>query len=131
MAGYKNVFKRVEKKYKLSRSQVDIIMPLLEKYMVVDKYGLTTICNIYFDTLDYKIIRQSIEKPAYKEKLRLRCYNVPNSDSLAFAELKKKVVGTVYKRRIAMPYSDAVEFLVNRKIEDRTQITKERKRENR
>ncbi|MBQ2662373.1 MAG: polyphosphate polymerase domain-containing protein [Clostridia bacterium] len=125
MAGYKNVFKRVEKKYRLSRSQVDIILPMLERYMVVDKYGLTTICNIYFDTLDYKMIRQSIEKPAYKEKLRLRCYNVPRGDSPAFVELKKKVVGTVYKRRIAMPYDEAVEFLAERKIKTQTQITKE------
>lgn len=125
MSGYKKVFKRVEKKYKLSRTQAEKIMPVLEKYMCVDNYGKTTICNIYFDTDDFKIIRTSIEKPQYKEKLRLRCYNVPNHESPSFAEIKKKVNGTVYKRRVSMPYDDAMEFLCNRKVQNRSQITAE------
>ncbi|MBQ9832321.1 MAG: polyphosphate polymerase domain-containing protein, partial [Clostridia bacterium] len=125
MAGYKNVFKRVEKKYKLTRQQYDKLMPLLEQHMKIDDYGKTTICNIYFDTDDFRIIRSSIEKPAYKEKLRLRSYNVPESDSRVFVEIKKKVNGVVHKRRIAMTYNEAVEFLVERKHDENSQIAAE------
>lgn len=125
MAGYKKIFKRVEKKYKLSRSQVEILMPMLERYMTVDKYGKTTICNIYFDTDDFRVIRTSIEKPKYKEKLRLRSYNVPKDESPAFVELKKKVNGIVYKRRISMPYSEAVNFLRNKEGMGESQIGRE------
>ena len=79
--------------------------------MHVDSYGKSTVSSIYFDTADMRLIRASIEHPIYKEKLRLRCYGTPSAESNAFIELKKKYKGVVYKRRIEMPYADAMEFL--------------------
>ena len=63
------------------------------------------------DTPDHRLIRSSLEKPVYKEKLRLRSYGVPQSDTTVFAELKKKYKGIVYKRRIGMPRHEAACFL--------------------
>lgn len=70
--------------------------------MKKDAYGAYTICNIYYDTGDWRLIRKSLEKPVYKEKLRVRSYGVPTGDDKVFVELKKKYDGVVYKRRVAM-----------------------------
>ena len=71
-------------------------------YRKKDAYGAYTICNIYYDTGDWRLIRKSLEKPVYKEKLRVRSYGVPTGDDKVFVELKKKYDGVVYKRRVAM-----------------------------
>ena len=68
--------------------------------MKEDAFGSYTICNIYYDTPDWRLIRASLEKPAYKEKLRVRSYGVPTETDRVFVELKKKFDGVVYKRRI-------------------------------
>ena len=90
------VFARYEKKYWLSPDQYHVLRGLLLDRMREDDYGRYTICNIYYDTPDYHLIRTSLEKPIYKEKLRLRSYGVPNAQSQVFLELKKKYRGVVY-----------------------------------
>lgn len=105
------VFQRVELKYLLDRAQFEALWEILQPYMRPDEYGRSTICNIYFDTPDRRLVRTSLEKPVYKEKLRLRTYGVPKPDSTAFVELKKKYKGVVYKRRITLPYAEAFEWL--------------------
>ncbi len=75
--------------------------------MELDSYGKHTISNIYFDTEDYCLIRRSLDKPLYKEKLRLRVYGLPKDDSESFIEIKKKFNGVVYKRRIQAKLSMA------------------------
>ena len=87
---YQAVFKRYELKYILTPAQKALILEAMEPYMALDQYGRTTIRNIYFDTLNYRLIRHSIEKPAYKEKLRIRCYGQAAHDSMVFVELMKK-----------------------------------------
>ena len=120
------VFERKEIKYILTKEQRDGLLELLEGRMQPDEYGVTKICNIYFDNETFRVIRESIEKPKYKEKLRLRTYGVPGDDSPAFVELKKKLNGIVYKRRVTMPYETAMRFLTGGGYEgERTQIIKE------
>lgn len=81
-----------------------------------DQYGWDTICSLYYDSENFDLIRRSIDKPIYKEKLRLRSYGVPNSDTRVYVELKKKYDRVVYKRRIALTYDKAMEFLTKREI---------------
>lgn len=104
-------FKRVEKKYLLSGAQYEAVMNGIADRIRPDEYGESTICNIYYDTADFELIRNSIEKPIYKEKLRLRSYGVPTADSTVFLELKKKYKGVVYKRRCPMKLKQAEEYL--------------------
>ncbi len=111
MAGFKDTFQRIEVKYLLDDRQYKSLMKRLENMAAVDSYGKTSILNIYFDTPDYKLIERSLEKPVYKEKLRLRTYGVASDDTNAFIEIKKKYKGVVYKRRISMPYKDALDYL--------------------
>lgn len=105
------VFKRYEKKYLLSMEQYEGLKKGLREKMSKDSYGEYTICNIYFDTKDFELIRTSIEKPVYKEKLRLRSYGVPKRDDTVFIEIKKKYDGVVYKRRVEMTLKDAEAYL--------------------
>ena len=119
-------FKRYEKKYLLSRAQAEKLFPALEGHIVPDAYFRSTVCSVYYDTDDYALIRRSIEAPVYKEKLRLRSYNVPEADGTVFIELKKKYKGMVYKRRVAMGAKAAMAYLAGETPPpERSQMTKE------
>ena len=96
----KSIFKRHELKYLVSAEQREFIESEFARYMIPDEHGESTICNIYYDTPDFRLIRRSLEKPVYKEKLRLRSYGTASKDEKVFLELKKKYKGIVYKRRI-------------------------------
>ncbi|HNX13450.1 MAG TPA: polyphosphate polymerase domain-containing protein [Oscillospiraceae bacterium] len=111
MKDFTTVFKRYEQKYILDRDQAARLSGLAEDKMHPDAFGKSTICSVYFDTDDYRIIRASLEKPVYKEKLRLRCYGIPKSEDKVFLELKKKYKGVVYKRRIGMPLRNAADWM--------------------
>lgn len=109
--GAQTVFKRYELKYLLTKEQKAIILDAMTQYMKLDQYGRTTIRNLYFDTDSYRLIRRSIEKPVYKEKIRIRSYDKANADSTVFVELKKKFESVVYKRRVALPEKEAMAWL--------------------
>ena len=120
------VFKRYELKYMLTTEQKKIILAEMSPYMKLDKYGRTTIRNVYFDTDSYRLIRRSIEKPAYKEKLRIRSYSQATADSTVFVELKKKYQKVVYKRRIPLCEADAMAWVCReKKCPVNTQISRE------
>ena len=127
MKNFQDVFCRVEKKYLLTQAQTARMIEGVSAHgMRPDDFGRHTISNIYYDTPDYELIRRSLEKPIYKEKLRLRAYGKPTRDSEAFVEIKKKFHGVVYKRRIEAPLSDAVRCLrEGRFAEDTGQIGRE------
>jgi len=108
---YQAVFKRYELKYLLTKAQQERVLEAMQAHMSLDEYGRTTIRNIYFDTQSYRLIRRSIEKPAYKKKLRLRSYSQTCPDSAVFVELKKKYNSVVYKRRLSMTEAQAVQWL--------------------
>lgn len=111
MPEFTDVFRRVEQKYLLDGAQYEAMRNFLAPYMRPDAFGRSTVCGIYFDTPDRRLVRASLEKPVYKEKLRLRTYGVPQAQSTAFVELKKKYKGVVYKRRAEMPYAEAYGWL--------------------
>lgn len=111
MNNYQAVFRRKEIKYLLSQRQLEALLPALEQHMVPDDFAHSSISNLYYDTPDFRMIRRSLEKPKYKEKLRLRCYQTPRSDTPAFLEIKKKASGVVYKRRTSLPYAHALAYL--------------------
>lgn len=105
------VFKRYELKYLLTPEQKAQVLAAMTPYMQPDQYGRTTIRNLYYDTDTYLLIRRSMEKPAYKEKLRIRSYSRAGADSPVFVEMKKKYSGIVYKRRISLPNRAAMAWV--------------------
>lgn len=111
--GFKTVFSRYEYKYLITQDQKERILQAMAPYMRGDQYGKSTIRNIYFDTPTHLLIRRSIAKPVYKEKIRVRSYTRANETSTVFVELKKKFKSVVYKRRLALPQNQAMAWLTN------------------
>ncbi len=105
------IFKRYELKYLLTEAQKEAVLQAMAEHMELDQYGRTTIRNIYFDTENYRLIRHSIDKPVYKEKLRIRSYQRARSDSTVYVELKKKFDDIVYKRRLGLYADEAMQWL--------------------
>ncbi len=106
-----DVFQRYEIKYLIDPEQKAFLIHVMEGRMVPDPHGESTICNVYYDTPDYRLIRRSLEKPAYKEKLRIRSYGQAQENQIIFLELKKKYAGVVYKRRIEIQEREAESYL--------------------
>lgn len=122
----KYTFKRKELKYLLNKEQYLGFMERIKDMAKIDDYGKTSILNIYFDTPDFELIRRSLGKPVYKEKLRLRSYGIPTDESPSFIEIKKKYKGIVYKRRISAPYKESKDYLYeNIPLENFSQISAE------
>ncbi|MBQ8519107.1 MAG: polyphosphate polymerase domain-containing protein [Agathobacter sp.] len=119
------IFKRHEGKYMITTDDYETIKQAFAEHMKADKHGKSTICSLYYDTPDFRLIRRSIEKPVYKEKLRIRSYGVATPDTDVFVELKKKYQKVVYKRRISLPEKDAMNYLETGQIEHRTQVVNE------
>ncbi|MBR0303625.1 MAG: polyphosphate polymerase domain-containing protein [Clostridia bacterium] len=94
------VMKRYELKYIIDKDRENYFRRALEGHMEVDRYGKTSIASLYYDTPDYRLVSRSIEKPLFKEKMRLRSYGLATSISPVFLELKRKAYGIVYKRRV-------------------------------
>lgn len=105
------VFNRYEKKYLIPEEVYLELRSRLDAYMQEDQYGQHTICNIYYDTPNYDLIRKSIDKPVYKEKLRLRSYGIPTLESPVFLEIKKKYEHVVNKRRIQLSLKEAYAYV--------------------
>lgn len=125
MAG-NDKFARKELKYRLTAAQDRFLREALAPYVVPDQYGESTICNIYFDSPDFRLIRKSIEKPVYKEKLRLRSYGPAGPEDRTYLELKKKYKGIVYKRRVCLKEKEAMAYLAGEApLPMDTQIAKE------
>lgn len=119
------IFKRYEMKYLLNRTQYLQITEAFEGRMKPDIHGKSTILSLYFDTPDDLLIRRSLEKPLYKEKLRVRSYGIADTDTTVFVELKKKYQSVVYKRRIAMSEEEARRYLLSHTSVMDTQISRE------
>lgn len=111
LMAFTNVFKRFELKYLITKDQKERILERINPYIDDDEFGHTTIRNIYFDTDSYRLIRRSIEKPAYKEKIRVRSYSQATPESTVFAELKKKFKHVVYKRRLPLKEESAMKWI--------------------
>lgn len=112
---YQMTFKRYELKYLLSQREKEQVLECMAEYMKPDAYGRSTIRNIYLDTDTFRLIRRSLEKPAYKEKLRLRSYRPVGPEDPVFVELKKKYQSVVYKRRLTFPEAFVMEYFRSEK----------------
>jgi len=106
-----STFQRKEVKYKITTDQRDKLLGCISKNIVDDQHARYHICNLYLDTHNHRLIRNSIDKPMYKEKIRLRSYGVIGSDDKIYLELKKKLNGIVYKRRVKMRYDEAIAYV--------------------
>ena len=104
------VFARKEMKYLVPEEKYLPFLADLVKHTAPDPYRTYTVCNVYYDTDIFNLIRMSMDRPLYKEKLRMRSYGVPSPDTPVYIEIKKKYDRRVYKRRETLPYAAACDF---------------------
>ena len=119
-------FRRVEKKYIIDKKQYELIKESIKEQMELDPHGRSTICNLYLDTDDYALIKNSLQRPIYKDKVRIRSYNLADKKSEVYVEVKKKYDGVVSKRRIKANLEDVEAYLNGAEIPQAdTQVAKE------
>lgn len=115
LAKNKEIFSRTEVKFLLNDRQYAAVMRDIYSRMLpdphTDREGLSTVMNLYYDTEDHQLIRHSLSKPTYKEKLRLRSYGTVQPGDEVFLEIKKKVSGLVNKRRTGLLLFEAELYL--------------------
>lgn len=102
MAAYSSVFKRVEKKYRIGAAERAVVEAAAGGPMAVDAYGRTRITSLYLDTPERSMIARSVEKPLYKEKLRLRAYG----DAAGVALMGAFGAGPIVREPGGLPLSD-------------------------
>ena len=105
------VFRRTEKKFILTEEQYNQLLKIIGDKLNKDPYYESKICNVYFDTRNHDLIVNSLEKPIYKEKVRLRSYDIPTLEDNVFLEIKKKYKGVVNKRRITLKLQEFYDYL--------------------
>src|SRR5574344_1059003 len=108
-------FERVEIKYILDQNKYKKLISKLNKYIKKDIFYKATICNLYLDSNDFTLINASLQKPLYKEKIRIRSYNIPKINDEVYLEIKKKYNEIVAKRRIKLKLCDIYAYLNNKK----------------
>lgn len=114
---YANTYKRREMKFLLDEERYELLLDKVSQYMTEDEFGLHTIMNIYLDSANDDLIRGAVEKPVYREKLRLRAYGSAAEDgSEAFLEIKKKFMGVTYKRRLGGCYKELFDYVTEGKV---------------
>jgi len=118
-------FQRYEIKYLLTAEQKEKLLRRMDGIMIPDAFGRSSIRNIYYDTPDRRLIRNSVDALDFKEKLRVRSYGAVAPDGKVFVELKRKSEGLVYKRRVSMSEAEAMEYMKCGKHKNTTQITNE------
>ena len=106
-----DTFRRVEDKYALTPQQANLFRQLCSSHIKKDVYFKYTVQSVYYDTIGSDLVIQSLMKPQYKMKLRLRSYGQPDGDKPLFLETKKKYQDIVYKRRIVLSEKEAESYL--------------------
>lgn len=105
------VFSRTEKKYLLDAKRFSLLWQRAAPQLCADDWGSYTVQSVYYDTPDALLTRRSIEKPVYKEKLRLRAYGPVEEEDTVYLEIKSKYCGQGSKRRTALPLGIAEQYL--------------------
>lgn len=125
MKADKLVISRTEIKYLLSYQQFCLVLQEIKNHLPQDEYGETSVQSLYYDTDTFLLIRNSLQKPLYKEKIRARSYGLAEQDKKVFLELKKKCNGVVFKRRITLKEKELNRFILEENFKNDTQIEKE------
>lgn len=122
---YDKYFERVEEKYVITNQEKELLLDKIKDYIQEDKFFKSEIHNIYFDTEHSDLIINSLDKPVFKDKIRVRSYGVPSLEDDVFLELKVKYKGVVGKRRTKIKLSEYYHYLQNSQFERDDQILKE------
>ena len=122
---YGKIFRRIEEKYVITKEQYEFLLKKISNHIERDKYFESTICNIYFDTIQNDLLIRSMDKPVYKMKVRLRSYGIPRKKDDVFLEVKSKHKDIVGKRRVKIKLNDFYKYINKGLYDNHNQIMKE------
>ena len=107
--------RRVEKKYLITRSEKATLLKALKKQLVHDEYYKEEILSLYLDTDNFDLAIKTIDRPEFREKVRVRAYNVPKRSTRIFFEVKTKLATNKTKignkRRLIIPLKDFYSYM--------------------
>jgi SPX domain protein involved in polyphosphate accumulation len=82
-----------------------------------DKGGTYGVASLYFDSPDLRCYWEKINGIRFRRKLRIRRYQTGVSltqDSPVFVEVKQRLNRVTQKRRLCLPFRDALDFCLRR-----------------
>jgi SPX domain protein involved in polyphosphate accumulation len=107
---------RYELKYLIRREQIEALVAELSQTLQVDAHGgpggSYPITSLYYDTPDYKAYWDKLDGHRSRRKVRVRVYGdtTITPETPAFLEVKQRINKLMRKRRVALPYADALDF---------------------
>lgn len=139
MAASPDVFRRIEKKYRLTAAKRTAVEQAIAGRLAASEAERHRVTSLYLDTPERTLTSRSLARPPFKEKLRLRAYGTVGGDALVrafapdgarlsdgeaatevFLEMKRKLKGVVSKRRVGMSLGAVRLFLAGIPFEDAT-----------
>ncbi len=118
-------FNRFELKYLVDLQQAAQLRAALRAYVVPDKNGshngCYTLSSLYYDSPDLHCYRENADGLKFRRKLRIRRYETGQAltdESPVFLEIKQRFDRVTQKRRIVMPYHEALRLCNDRHIPD-------------
>ena len=106
---------RVEEKYLITKQDKTALMKAVSKRLNHDEYYKEEILSLYLDTDNFDLAIKTIDRPNFREKVRVRSYNVPTKSKEVFFEVKTKLkigkdkIGN--KRRLVIPLKDFYAYI--------------------
>jgi len=110
-------FNRYEIKYLVDEADVPALRDELHTQLDADPYssaGGYPVTSLYYDTAGLRFYWEKIEGLKFRRKLRMRLYGLPaevSDDTDVHVEIKQRINRVTQKRRLALPYADAREWL--------------------
>lgn len=116
-------FNRFELKYLVTLKKAENFKRDLRAYLKPDENGngrgIYTLSSLYFDSPDYRCYWEKVDGIRYRRKLRIRHYEAGapvSENTLVFAEIKQRVDRVTQKRRVQLPYREALALCHDREI---------------
>ena len=116
-------FNRFELKYIVPIQAAERFKQDLCSFLAPDEHGDSLgaygLSSLYYDSPDYRFYWEKIDGIKYRRKLRIRHYE--NSDPLTedapvFVEIKQRLNRVTQKRRLQLPYSEALRLCSQRQV---------------
>ena len=116
-------FDRFELKYVVPIKAAEQFKQSLRAYLVPDDHGDSLGCyylsSLYYDGPDFRFYWEKVDGIKFRRKLRIRHYESPKpltQDSLVFVEIKQRVNKVTQKRRVLLPYREALRLCDERQV---------------
>lgn len=118
-------FNRFELKYLLSLQQAEIFKKALRAYLLADEHGngngRYALASLYYDSPDFRCYWEKVDGVRLRRKLRIRLYETDaplKVDTPVFVEIKQRLDRVTQKRRVILPYGEALRLCSRRQYPD-------------